>query len=75
MIEFFVWSVLLLCTFLVAKVAFSINLGNVTLSERLLTQVARNALAGSIVLVWLLVWKRITDFYLWRALGKQAIRP
>jgi hypothetical protein len=73
-IEVFVWLILLLCTLLVAKVAFSINLGNATITERVLTQVARNSVAGAIVLIWLLVWKRIADAYLWRALGRHATR-
>ena len=73
-IEVFVWLILLLSTFLVAKVAFSINFGNATIIERIATQVMRNFLAGAIVLVWLLVWKKITDSYLSRALGRQTAK-
>jgi len=73
-IEVFVWLILLLSTFLVAKVAFSINFGNATIIERIATQVMRNFLAGAIVLVWLLVWKKVTDSYLLRALGRQTAK-
>ncbi|MGA8904535.1 MAG: hypothetical protein WB661_05950 [Candidatus Bathyarchaeia archaeon] len=73
-IEVFVWLILLLCTFLIAKVAFSINLGNATITERIATQVGRNFLAGVIVLTWLLVWKKTTDAYLLRALGRQTTK-
>ncbi|MGA2789271.1 MAG: hypothetical protein ABSF00_00710 [Candidatus Bathyarchaeia archaeon] len=69
-IEVFVWLILLLCTLLVSKFAFSINLGNATILQRIATQVARNSLAGVIVVIWLLVWKKVTDSYLWRALGR-----
>ena len=73
-IEVFVWLILLLCTFLIAKIAFSISLGTATIMERIATQVARNFLAGAIALIWLLVWKKITDAYLWRALGLQETK-
>ena len=69
-IEVFVWLILLLCTLLVAKFAFSINLGNATVVQRIATQVARNSLAGVIVVIWLLVWKKVTDSYLWHFLGR-----
>jgi len=69
-IEVFVWLILLLCTLLISKFAFSINLGNATIVQRIATQVTRNSLAGVIVVIWLLVWKKVTDSYLWRALGR-----
>lgn len=69
-IEVFVWLILLLCTLLVSKFAFSINLGNATIVQRIATQVARNSLAGVIVVIWLLVWKKVADSYLWHALGR-----
>jgi hypothetical protein len=73
-IEIFVWLFLLLCALLVSKVAYSINLGNANLTERIATQVVRNSLAGVIVIGWLLVWKRVTDSYLRRALRRQAAK-
>jgi hypothetical protein len=73
-IEIFVWLFLLLCTLLVSKVAYAISLGHATLTERIVTQVVRNSLAGVIVIGWLLVWKRVTDSYLRRALHLQATR-
>jgi hypothetical protein len=69
-IEVFVWLILLLSTLLISKFAFSINLGNATIVQRIATQVARNSLAGVIVISWLLVWKKVTDSYLWRALRR-----
>ncbi|MGA8857659.1 MAG: hypothetical protein WB643_10895 [Candidatus Bathyarchaeia archaeon] len=69
-IEVFVWLILLLCTLLISKFAFSINLGNATIVQRIATQVTRNSLAGVIVVIWLLVWKKVTNSYLWRALGR-----
>lgn len=73
-IEVFVWLILLMCTLLVSKLAFSINLGNATLMERIASQLVRNFLAGVIVIGWLVVWKRVTDSYLRRALGRHAAR-
>ncbi|MGA2973307.1 MAG: hypothetical protein ABSE39_11915 [Candidatus Bathyarchaeia archaeon] len=67
-IEVFVWLILLLCTLLISKLAFSINLGNATIVQRVATQVARNMLSGVIVIMWLVIWKKLTDFYLWRTL-------
>lgn len=69
-IEVFVWLILLLCTLLISKLAFSINLGSATIAQRVATQVARNMLSGVIVIMWLVVWKKLTDFYLWRALTR-----
>jgi hypothetical protein len=70
-IEVFVWSILLLSTFLISKVAFAINLGNATLIQRVATQTARVVVSGAIILIWLLVWKRVTDTYFWRTISRR----
>ncbi len=71
-IEVFVWLILLLSTLLISKVAFSINLGNATIIERVSTEILRDLFSGLIVVGWLLIWKRITDFYLWRTLNRKV---
>lgn len=69
-IEVFVWLILLLSAFAISRVAFAINLGTDTLS-RILTETARVVVSGIIVLFWLLVWKRTTDRYFWRAISRK----
>jgi hypothetical protein len=69
-IEVFVWATMLLSMLLISKVAFQITLGSDTLAARTATQVARVLVSGTIVLIWLLVWKRITDQYFWRAIRR-----
>ena len=73
-IEVFVWLILLLSTLLISKVAFSINLGNATVIQRITTETARDLLSGSIVIIWLLVWRKLTDLYLWRTLTRKGTR-
>lgn len=65
-IEVFVWSILLLSTLIIAKITFAITIGT-----PLLTEISRNALSGVVIVVWLLVWKKVTDFYLQRTLSRR----
>ncbi len=71
-IEVFVWLILLLCTLLISKVVFSINLGNATIIRRVSTEILRDMFSGLIVIGWLLIWKKITDFYLWRTISRKV---
>ncbi len=71
-IEVFVWIILLLSTLLISEVVFTINLGTATIIQRVLTEILRDVFSGVIIVVWLLVWKKITDFYLWRALSRRT---
>jgi len=64
----FVWAILLLSALLISKIAFSITFGTRTTFEILATQIARNGFSAMIILIWLIVWKKVTDFYLWRKL-------
>lgn len=68
--EVFVWLLLLLCTLLISRVAFGINLGP-TFAERFLTQAVRLAISGIIILGWLVAWKKTTDFYFWRTVSRK----
>jgi len=70
-IEVLVWLILLLSTFLVSKFVFSINFGNTTLVQRVATGTARVVASGAIVLIWLLVWKKVTDTYFWRTIARR----
>lgn len=70
-IEVFVWLILLASTFLISRAAFSISLGSASLLERIATQGARFIVSGIIALIWLLIWKKITDFYLWRTIARR----
>jgi len=69
-IEVFVWSVLLLSTLLISRLAFTINLGNSSILYRIATETIRVLVSGIIVLIWLFVWKKVTDFYFWRAIAR-----
>jgi len=62
-IEVFVWLILLASTFLISRVAFSITLGNASLLQRIATQVVRLLVSGIIAFSWLLIWKKVTDFW------------
>lgn len=68
----FVWAMLLLSTLLIASIAFSITFGTKTTFEILATQIARNAFSAMIILIWLIVWKKVTDLYLWRNLTRKT---
>lgn len=70
-IEVFVWLILLLCTFLISKVVFAISLGVDTVVQRIATAVFRMLMAGLIVVFWLVLWKRLTDFYFWRTVTRK----
>lgn len=69
-LEVFVWLVLLAITFLISKVAFEISFGTATLAARIATQTVRLLASGTLVLVWLLVWKKAADLYLSRTLSR-----
>jgi hypothetical protein len=68
--EVFVWGTMLLSMLLISRVAYEINLGTTSLAARIMTQVVRALLSGTIILVWLFAWKRITDAYFWRTIGR-----
>ena len=70
-IEVFVWLILLLSTFLISKFVFMINFGNVTLVQRVATETARVVVSGAIILIWLFVWKKVTDTYFWRTIARR----
>lgn len=69
-IEIFVWGILLLSTLIISKIAFLINLGGETLIGRIATEAIRVVVSGAVVLVWLLIWKKITDSYFWRTVAR-----
>jgi len=71
-IVIFVWIVLLLSALLISRVAFSITFGTKTAFEILATQIVRNGFSGMIILIWLIVWKKVTDFDLWRKLTRKG---
>jgi len=70
-IEIFVWLFLLGSTYVISKGAFAINFGTTTLLESVATQTARVVASGGVVLVWLLGWKKVTDWYLVRTLSRK----
>ena len=70
-VEVFVWSVLLLSTFLISKIVFSISVGNQTLVSRIATETLRVVFSGAIILGWLIVWKKITDNYFKRTIARR----
>ena len=70
-IEVFVWLVLLLSTLLISKVAFAINFGNASITQRIATEATRVLISGIIILIWLLIWKKLTDFYFWRTVARR----
>ncbi len=70
-IEVFVWLFLLGSTFIISKGAFAISFGTATLAESVATQTARVAASASVVLMWLLGWKKMTDSYLTRTLSRR----
>lgn len=70
-IEIFVWAMLLLCTLLISRVAFEIVIGTGSLIDRIATQIVRVLVSGTIILVWLFVWKKITDRYFWRTIARR----
>jgi hypothetical protein len=67
----FVWTMLLLCMLIISRVAFEFSIGTETLLGRIVTQTVRVVVSGSIILAWLFVWKKITDLYFWRAIGRK----
>jgi hypothetical protein len=67
----FVWAMLLLCMLLISRVAFDFSIGTKTFFERIVTQIVRIFVSGMIVLVWLFVWKKTTDLYFWRTIGRK----
>jgi len=68
-IEIFVWLVLLLSTLLISRIAFSINLGTADTASRVATETVRVIVSGLIIVIWLLIWKRVTHIYFWRAIA------
>ncbi len=72
-IEVFVWSILLVSTLLISKVAFWVNIGNSTIMQRIATETARVLVSGIIILIWLFLWKKLVDFYLWRTIARRRV--
>jgi hypothetical protein len=70
--EVFVWLILLAIVFVISKGAFEISFGTATLIARVATQVARVSVSAGLVLVWLLAWKKVADYYLSRMLSRQT---
>ena len=70
-IEIFVWLILLAVTFIISKGVFAISFGTATLIERVSTQVIRVSVSAGLVLMWLLLWKWVADYYL----SRTVIRP
>jgi len=70
--EVFVWLILLAIVFVISKGAFAISFGTSTLIARVATQVARVSVSAALVLIWLLVWKKVADYYLSRMLSRQG---
>jgi hypothetical protein len=70
-IVIFVWAMLLLCMFLISRVAFDFSIGAETLFDRIVTQIVRILVSGTIVLVWLFAWKKTTDLYFWRTIRRK----
>ncbi|MGD0424605.1 MAG: hypothetical protein ABSA92_14285 [Candidatus Bathyarchaeia archaeon] len=69
-IEIFVWAALIMCIVIIGRVAFEISLGTATLVERIATQTVRLVISSAAVLLWLVSWKKITERYFWRAIGR-----
>jgi len=57
--------------FFISRVVFEISLGSDTLIDRIATQVVRITVSGTIILLWLITWKKITDRYFWRAIRRK----
>jgi hypothetical protein len=69
-----VWAMLIACMLLISRVAFEITLGtSETLFMRIVTQAVRIFVSGVIILVWLYMWKKITDWYFWRTVNRSEI--
>jgi hypothetical protein len=66
-----VWLALLAVTFGISKGAFAISFGTTTLIARVATQVARVSVSAALVLIWLLAWKKVADYYLSRMLYRR----
>jgi len=71
-IEIFVWAALIVCIVVISKVAFEISLGSATLVERIATQTIRLGVSTTAVLLWLVSWKKITEQYFWKAIGRSS---
>ena len=70
-IEISVWLMLLAITFAISKIAFAIDFGTATLVDRIATQTARLSLSAALIVVWLVAWKRVADYYLARTLSRR----
>jgi hypothetical protein len=56
---------------LISRVAFDFSIGTEALFDRIVTQIVRVLVSGTIILVWLYVWKKVTDLYFWRTIGRR----
>jgi hypothetical protein len=70
-IEVFVWLILLAIVFVISEDVLTINFGTATLVARVATQTVRVSVSAALVLLWLLTWKKIADYYLSRMLSRQ----
>jgi hypothetical protein len=71
-IEVFVWFILLLITFVISKEVIEISFGIGTLLERVATQTVRLLVSATLILGWLLAWKKVADLYLSRMLPRHG---
>lgn len=71
-IEVYVWLILLAITFLISKGVLQIDLGMATLMGRVATQIARLSVSAALILIWLIAWKKVTDYYLSRTLSRSS---
>lgn len=70
-IEVFVWLMLLLGAFVIARVVFEINFGTSTFILTLITDGVRTVVSAGILFGWVVAWKRVTHYYFWRAVEHQ----
>ena len=68
-IEVLVWLALILCIFITYKIDFEIDLGN-TLTERIATQTVRVIIPAVTFCLWLVAWKKLTEWYFWRMIRR-----
>ena len=65
------WLMLLLGAFLISKVVFGINFGPSNLLLTLINDGLRILVSGAVLFGWLMAWKRMTNYYFWRAIERK----
>ena len=73
LIEVFVWLMLLLGAFVIARVVFEINFGTSSLILALITDGVRTIVSAGILFGWVVAWKRVTHYYFWRAVERESL--